>query len=137
MSNQDQSISPSNSSSSLSNLSLSLTPSRLSNSSGKSSSSIKSKVSSGYSSPKLVADFVAEKEGVIYIKLPTETRSNTWKVWTKKYSSIKPDLVLGVESVVTSALVTVGKSEKSSLFSEDVMFKKWFTPENSVVFRSK
>lgn len=125
------SISPSNSNSSLSNLSLS--PSRLSSSSTKSSSSSKSK--SGQQSPK--RSDVAEKEGVIYIKLPTESRSSSWKVWTRKYASIKPDLVLGVESVITSALVTIGKSEKASLFSEDVMFKKWFTPDNSIVFRSK
>lgn len=132
MSSQD--VSPSDSSSSLSNLSLSLTPSsRQSSSSNRSSSSSKSKSPSPYKK----RDFVAEKEGVIHIKSPTETRSNSWKVWTKKYASIKPDLVLGVENVITSALVTIGKSEKASLFSEDVMFKKWFTPENSVVFRSK
>lgn len=74
---------------------------------------------------------------MIYIKLPTESRSSSWKVWTRKYASIKPDLILGAESVITSALVTIGKSEKASPFSEDVMFKKWFTPDNSIVFRSK
>lgn len=76
-----------------------------------------------------------DKCGLLFVKFPAGSRGNSWKVWGRKFVSIKNELLFRPESVVPCALLTVYRSEKPDL--SDIIFKKRLTPQNTIIFRSK
>ena len=94
-------------------------------------------------------DKSVHRDGQLWVKFPPETRGNLkFKVWSKHYVDIRSDFVATADSVTRSALVSVHKSDhlpaanrKSApaqpISDSDLIFKKWITPANAVVFRCK
>ena len=94
-------------------------------------------------------DKPGHRDGQLWVKFPPEARGNLkFKVWSKHYVDIRSDFVATADSVAQSALVSVHKSDhlpsanrKSTsaqpIADSDLIFKKWITPANAVVFRCK
>lgn len=93
------------------------------------------------SSPPVRPDLI--KEGHLWVKLPPGARGSSWKVWTRKYVIIKEDVIATADSVTNCVLVCVFKTDRKPAESDkqpkesELMFKKWFTPQTTVVFRCK
>ncbi|KAI1309098.1 hypothetical protein HDE_00319 [Halotydeus destructor] len=82
-----------------------------------------------------------DHQGVLWVKLPPGNRSGGFKAWSKRQVTIKEDFVAKADCVASSLLIMVHKSDKTAANDEtpetDLIFKKWFDPNKTVLFRCK
>lgn len=74
------------------------------------------------------------KSGILWVKLPPNSRGNAWKVWSRRFVSIRPNVLFQPETLVNSALIIVHANEREG--SREI-FKVHLDPTSTLIFRAK